>query len=262
MKHALKMIQESVDSTYQKIFETYNEVEIKEHIKKLIELDYYYPYNATFFCITNTSTQSFEYVSKNFKACTGLLPEELLKGGMNYFWSRFHEHDIKLWLSGLQRLMEFTMKELTQEQRKKMNYTWNYRIKKGNGSYVNIVQNTTPLQFDENEKPIIGLAHYTVLESNVKMDICASAQYLNEQNEYETLYFTNVTNENLLGYISHRERDVVRLLLKNQTSKEISENLFISKHTVDTHRRNILKKYNLKSTKELVSFFKSNPNLL
>lgn len=256
------MIKDSIDITYEKIFETYDTIEIKEHIKKLIELDFYYPYNATFFCITNTSSQTFEYVSKNFHACTGLDSEELLKGGMNYFWSRFHESDIKLWLTGLQRLMEFTMKELTQEQRSKMNYTWNYRLKKADGNYVNIIQNTTPLQFDESQKPVVGLAHYTVLESHVKMDICASAQYLNEKKEYETLFFTNITNENLLGCISHRERDIVRLLLKNQTSKEISEKLFISKHTVDTHRRNILKKYNLRSTNELINFFKNNANLL
>lgn len=55
---------EKINSIYDKIFETYPNVEIEEHIKKLIELDYFYPYNATFYCITNTVNKNFEYISK------------------------------------------------------------------------------------------------------------------------------------------------------------------------------------------------------
>ena len=143
-----------------------------------------------------------------------------------------------------------------------MSYTWNYRIKNGNGEYVNIIQNTTPLQFDKDDKPVVGLAHYTVLSGHMKLDICASAKILNESNEYETLYFKNMSSTNLLDVISNRERDVVRLLVTNKTSEEIANNLNISKHTVDTHRRNILKKLNLSSTVELTSYFQNNPYLL
>jgi DNA-binding CsgD family transcriptional regulator len=250
-----------INKIYKEIFETYQGIEIEEHIKKLIELDFYYPYNTTFFCITNTVSQSFEYVSKNFKVCTGLDKEKMLSGGMKYFWSRFHPDDIELWIETLQALMDFTMNELDQEKRNKMSYTWNYRIKNAEGSYVNIVQNTTPLQFDKTNKPIIGLAHYTVLDAQIKMDVCATAKYLNDQNEYETVFFTNLTSKNLLNAVSNRERDIIRLLLLKNSSIDISEKLHISKHTVDTHRRNILKKFNLSSTGELHSYFKSNMGL-
>jgi DNA-binding CsgD family transcriptional regulator len=186
----------------------------------------------------------------------------MLDGGMDYYWSLFHPEDIELWLKSLTNLMTFTMTELNDEQRKRMSYTWNYRIKVSDNSYINIVQNTTPLQFDETNKPIIGLAHYTVLDGNIKMDICASAKYLNDKNEYETLFYQNVSTSNLLGNISNRERDIVRLIITKKTSDEISKSLNISKHTVDTHRRNILKKLDISSTFELVNFFKNNPMLL
>ena len=252
----------SIKNIYKEIFETYPKIKIEEHIKKLIELDFYYPYNTTFFCITNTINQNFEYVSKNFTACTGLEKNLILNGGMDFFWSRFHKDDITLWLQSLKSLMHFTMNELDNEKREQMSYTWNYRFKKGDGNYVNIIQNTTPLQFDENNKPIIGLAHYTVLNGGIHMDICASAKYLNDNNEYETLFFSNLTNKNLIGNVSNRERDVVRLLLLNKTSNQIANKLHISKHTADTHRRNILKKFNLNSTSELKNYFKSNLDLL
>lgn len=252
----------SINTIYKEIFDTFEDVEIEEHIKKLIELDYYYPYNTTFFCITNTVTQSFEYVSKNFTSCLGLGNHKMLEGGMKYFWSRFHPEDVGLWVKTLKSLMDFTMNKLDIKKRNKMSYTWNYRVKNSKGKYVNIIQNTTPLQFDDSNKPIVGLAHYTVLDAGIKMDICASAKYLNDQNEYETLYFINLSNQHLLGTVSNRERDIIRLLLSKNSSKEIAKKLFISRHTVDTHRRNILKKLNLTSTGELCSYFKNNLGIL
>lgn len=251
-----------INSIYNEIFNTYPKVEIEEHIKKLIELDYFYPYNSTFYCITNTVNQNFEYISKNFTACTGLSRDKMMDGGMNYFWSLFHPEDIKLWLKSLTNLMAFTMTELNDEQRKRMSYTWNYRIKNAEGTYINIIQNTTPLQFDEANKPIIGMAHYTVLNGDLQMDICASAKYLNDKNEYETLFYQNVSSSKLLDLISNRERDVIRLIVTKNSSETIAEKLNISIHTVNTHRRNILKKINIDSTFELISYFKNNPKLL
>ena len=256
------MKNQKIRAIYNNIFNSYPKVEIEEHIKKLIELDYYYPYNSTFYCITNTVHQNFEYISRNFTACTGLSKDKMMTGGMDYYWSLFHPEDIKLWLKSLTDLMVFTMTELNDNQRKRMSYTWNYRIRNASNTYVNIIQNTTPLQFDDTKKPIIGLAHYTVLDGNLKMDICATAKYLNAKNEYETLFYQNESTSKLLDIISNRERDVVRLLLTNKTSKEIAENLNISKYTVDTHRKNILKKLNIDSTFELINYFKSNPKLI
>jgi DNA-binding CsgD family transcriptional regulator len=68
-----------------------------------------------------------------------------------------------------------------------------------------------------------------------------------------------MSSTNLLDGISKRERDIVRLLVIVKTSEEIADNLNISKHTVDTHRRNILKKLNVSSTAELTAYFKNYP---
>jgi len=58
---------------------------------------------------------------------------------------------------------------------------------------------------------------------------------------------------NLPGYdkLSTREKEIIVLMLQGLTSQEISEKLFISKSTVDTHRRNILAKTKAKSTIDL-----------
>ena len=243
---------------YKTIFESYGSPSLDEHINKIIELDYFFPYNATFFCVTNTQTLTFQYVSKNTKACLGIESMELQTKGMRYFWSRIHPDDIDKWLKALNDLMEFTLAEIPVADRDRMSYTWNYRFKNNKGEYVNIIQNTTPLEFDSDMKPIIGLAHYTVLNSKIMLPITASAKLLNTNNEYETKYYNNFSQKLLMDGISNRERDIVRLLVLNYGSKDIADKLNISPNTVDTHRRNILKKLNISSTGELVGLLKFN----
>jgi DNA-binding CsgD family transcriptional regulator len=52
--------------------------------------------------------------------------------------------------------------------------------------------------------------------------------------------------------LTRREKQVLKLLIEGRLSKEISSILKISKQTVDTHRKNMLRKNNLSNTGELI----------
>ena len=52
--------------------------------------------------------------------------------------------------------------------------------------------------------------------------------------------------------ITSREREILGLLSKEHNSKEISEMLFLSPHTVDYHRRQLLKKTNSRNIAQLI----------
>jgi DNA-binding CsgD family transcriptional regulator len=52
--------------------------------------------------------------------------------------------------------------------------------------------------------------------------------------------------------ISAREREVITLIAKGNTTRQIAESLFISPHTVKTHIRNIFRKLGVRSRFELV----------
>ncbi|MFG6685672.1 response regulator transcription factor [Mariniflexile sp. HNIBRBA6329] len=252
------MIFSDIKHTYKDIFSSYDHPSLEKHIEKIVELDAYWPYSSTFFCVTNTQDLAFEYISKNMTSCLGIDKMQMQLAGMRYFWSRIHPDDIEPWLKALNKLMEFTLNEIPEKKRKRMSYTWNFRFKNADEHYVNIIQNTTPLELDVNMKPIIGLAHYTVMDPKIKLDITATAKLLNENDEYETKYFNNFSKKLLSDVVSNRERDVIRLLVLNYSSKAIAKKLNISHNTVDTHRRNILKKFNLSSTGELIGILKMN----
>jgi len=54
--------------------------------------------------------------------------------------------------------------------------------------------------------------------------------------------------------LSQRETEVLQLILKEHTSKEIAEKLFISKQTVDSHRMSIMEKTGSKSIVGLIKY--------
>ena len=54
--------------------------------------------------------------------------------------------------------------------------------------------------------------------------------------------------------LSKREQEILVLISRGFTSQTIGLELFISKHTVETHRKNILRKLNVNSSAELVKF--------
>ena len=54
--------------------------------------------------------------------------------------------------------------------------------------------------------------------------------------------------------LSEREKDVLRLLVRGHSNKEISVQLFISIHTVMSHRKNIVRKLNIRSVAGLTVY--------
>ena len=60
--------------------------------------------------------------------------------------------------------------------------------------------------------------------------------------------------ENTQNTLTKRETEIVQLICKEYSSAEIAETLFISTRTVETHRKNILSKINVKNVVGLIKF--------
>jgi DNA-binding NarL/FixJ family response regulator len=63
-----------------------------------------------------------------------------------------------------------------------------------------------------------------------------------------------VNIDELINSITTRELEILNLISKEKSGKEISELLSISTNTVETHRKNLMKKLNAKSSIGLVLF--------
>ena len=54
--------------------------------------------------------------------------------------------------------------------------------------------------------------------------------------------------------LSDREREIITMIAEGMTNAAISEKLFLSKHTVNTHRKNIMSKLGVKNTAGIVMY--------
>lgn len=75
--------------------------------------------------------------------------------------------------------------------------------------------------------------------------------------ELKDRYFNsllNIDNETSKKELTQKEIEIVKLISKGLTSKEIGEKIFISPRTVETHRHNILKKLNISNAALLSSW--------
>jgi len=68
----------------------------------------------------------------------------------------------------------------------------------------------------------------------------------------------NIYKPNVNPLLTEREIEIIILIALEYSGKEISEQLFISTHTVETHRKNIMKKLKAKNTIGIVKYAMNN----
>jgi len=54
--------------------------------------------------------------------------------------------------------------------------------------------------------------------------------------------------------LSEREVEIIKLIAESYTTKDIADKLYLSFHTIGTHRKNIFKKLNIRSSSELILY--------
>ena len=106
---------------------------------------------------------------------------------------------------------------------------------------------------------IVGLTWGDVPETILShcdfvLDIAASKAVLMQNFVQFITKLGLINNEKDSESISERESDVLRLVALGYTNNEISERLFISVHTVMTHRKNITRKLGIKTVAGLTVY--------
>ena len=66
------------------------------------------------------------------------------------------------------------------------------------------------------------------------------------------------TKNETAAHLTHREIEIIRLIARDMGNKQIADHLFISERTVETHRKNILRKTNTRTAIGLLKFASDN----
>ena len=99
-----------------------------------------------------------------------------------------------------------------------------------------------------------GADGYILKNSSLKIVQAAIKAVMNGETYYDNAIKQSDIKKDDDVPLSKREKEIVTLISQGKTSQEIADLLFIGKTTVDTHRKNILKKLSLHGKTELLRY--------
>ncbi|MCO5230373.1 MAG: response regulator transcription factor [Chitinophagales bacterium] len=97
-------------------------------------------------------------------------------------------------------------------------------------------------------------AIHTVSEGKPFLDSAVQEKVISDISSPEKDDFDDKEADAMVQNITSRELEILQLIALGMTSQDISQKLFISKNTVETHRKNLLAKFNVKNTASLLKF--------
>jgi DNA-binding CsgD family transcriptional regulator len=202
----------------------------------------------SYYFIIDHHSLSLELVSREVEDVMGFTPAEYDIPFMN---SRIHPDDRTWFLSIGKSIVNFFSK-LPIDKIMKYKVRYDIRLKKKNGEYARILYQGILLEHDEQGKFLTTLNVHTDI-SYLKHEGRPALSFIGMEGEPS---FSDVASHNLFyeckDELTERERQILRLIVEGKLSKEIADILRISKQTVDTHRKNMLRKNHLNNTGELI----------
>jgi DNA-binding CsgD family transcriptional regulator len=193
--------------------------------------------------IFNFSTMVYDYFSPNTKSIMGYASEKLVgMTGAEFAISIFLPEHLSILIelnSNIAMKYYHEYAALKKAHEVKLSYTC--KLRRADGTYVWALMQTMVLDVHENGFPRRTIAFLTDI-NEIKSDEKVNFNVAIRSNVgYETLYSIHY-DKNEPSLLSRREMEILNLLGKGFKSAEIAEKLNISKDTVKTHRKNILKK--------------------
>jgi len=203
----------------------------------------------SFFYWFDFAQMKYLYISESVYNVMGYTADEWRAGGPGFAFSTVHPEDVVRLKKCHEELFRYFFAQPLHE-RKSVRYGYETRVQSKEGKTVWLLQQGSFIEIDQEGKPIISF--------DVTMDTTDF-----KKNKAMTLNLKNdATGEKIISYFpirgaamfSAREIEIISLLERGLSSKDIADELFISPHTVDTHRRNMIKKAEVRDSVGLVYY--------
>jgi len=179
------------------------------------------------------------FISENVEKITGIKASKLIKWGSVLLFKILHYSHYSFAFKATKRESVFVSQQPIENQGKNTLFCSGLKMKDGNGKIRKAFLKGKQIQ--------VGKKGYT----NISVFFIEEVTHLVKGDNY---WFRLECGQNTFAYIhqrgkkvytdilTDREKEILRLLAKNKTSQEIAEALFISKLTVETHKKNMIKR--------------------
>ncbi len=203
--------------------------------------------------IENSSISIFDlhqkkhlYLSSRFETIFGFNIQDAHREGNKYFDMKVHPQDNLDAMKIGAYFMKIILK-IPVEERKDYKLINDYRIKDRNNQYVRVIEQFQTLELDKHGNIWLALC---VMDVSPNQDLNLPLQ--NKVINFKTGESFHFPKDKKEIELSKREREILGLISEGMISKEIADSLFISVHTVNTHRQKIIEKLGAKNSYEAI----------
>lgn len=214
-----------------------NERLLKEKIESLFLTSNQFVY------ISGLSEFSMLLLTRNTTHLLGYQKEELTTDKL---YELTHPDDKEILFKSILWCMDIYAAKKEKFELEKSVFSVDYRLKHKEGYYLRFLRNTSILEMASDQKMVYLLNIFTDISDQKKAGIPEARIRFKDD---EVLRFS--WGKSLFTI---REMDVLKEMVNGFSGKEIAEKLCIGESTVVTHRKNMLKKVDLKKSVELVKY--------
>lgn len=186
--------------------------------------------------VYHVSDRRFIYCSPSIQTLLGYRPEHLVEGGLEFWYGIVEPRERPIIQEKLTGFVFNSGSGPSAEARKPIRY----RVQNADGKWVCLRHKIHLRRIDD-----------ALMALNVICD--RSERHLLD--DYLGLTIPNGCNgtgSRPAGNISEREIQVLKMIACGMPSRQIAAKLYISKHTVISHRKNLIEKFGVKNTAELI----------
>jgi DNA-binding CsgD family transcriptional regulator len=228
--------------------------------------------NSYCFLLNCTGERNYYQMGTPCEELTGFNQEDYAKGGIEFWFSRIHPEDIPLVtdaiLEGFSQLVG-----LRGQSGSPVLIRMRYRFKEAEGSWLNTIDTRFLFSLhgdglvdkmlckieviDDHREEIKALKIISEKDS-ARNQMLAHALELKSRegilrknkNDQSAGFINSLSSEQPL--LTIREKEILQLISDGLSTKMIADKCFISIHTVETHRKHLLEKLDVRNSMELV----------
>lgn len=206
-----------------------------------------------YYYILNFDTYEMEYVDARIQSVLGIQPEEF---NLDRIFELIHPDDLKQMHNKEAKAVDFILNKIPVDDILRYKVVYVVRYRHTDGSYKTILQQSKALSLSEDGKVQQVLGIHTDV-SYLKMPVDHKISFIGDD---RPSFYAVSTDEDFKPeeYDYHklftpREKEILSTIAKGKSFGEIAEILNLSPHTINTHKKNILRKTDCNNTTELIA---------
>lgn len=213
-------------------------------------LNYIFSVGDNYYYIFNATMDEIEFVSPEMQTMLGYHYSDY---SISYLNKKIHPDDIAIYNDFEETASKF-LSTLPKNKLQKYKVRYDFRLKKKDNTYIRVLHQAVNIEIGNNGEMIRVLGVHTDI-THLKKDGKPVLSFIGldgEPSYIDVKIKTKFAEANDL--LTKREKEILFHLVNGKSSAEIASILFLSKNTIDTHRRNMIRKTGTKKNTELIAF--------